>query len=82
MQQEIPCLPTSASWDDFLPDMVELFMESHIEDVGDIINSIHLLFVDETTSCIVETNSDTSNSASTDSDMWGSIKICSERSLH
>ena len=50
--------------------MAELFVDSHIEDVGDIINSIHLLFVEETTSCIVETNSDTSNSASIDLDTW------------
>ena len=32
--------------------MAELFMESHIEDVGDIINSIHLLFVEETSSLV------------------------------
>ena len=57
-------------------------MESHIEDVGDINDSIHLLFVEETTSYHVETNSDTSNSASIDSDMWDSIDSCSERSLH
>ena len=48
VQQEIPCLLTSASWDDFLPDIARLFMESHIEDVGDIIDDIHLLFVEET----------------------------------
>ena len=34
VQRDIPCLPTSASWDDFLPDIVGLFVESHIEDVG------------------------------------------------
>ena len=67
VQQEIPCLPTSASCDDFLPYMAKLLMESHIEDVGDIIKSIHLLFVEETTSYHVETNSDTSDSASIDS---------------
>ena len=78
-QQETLCLPTSTSWDDFLPDMTELFVESHIEDVRDIIDSIRLLFVEETTSCIVEIDSDTSDSASTDLDTWGSIDSCSER---
>ena len=47
VQQEIPCLPISASWDDFLLDIVVLFMESYIEDVGDIIDDINLLFVVE-----------------------------------
>ena len=57
-------------------------MESHIEDVGDIINDIHLHFVEETTSCIVETDSDTRNSDSIDSDMWGPIDKYRERSQH
>ena len=43
VQQETPCLPISASWDDFLLDIVVLFVESYIEDVGDIIDDIHLL---------------------------------------
>ena len=50
VQQEILCLPTSASWDGFLPDMEKLFMESHIEDVGDILDDIHLLFEADTPS--------------------------------
>ena len=44
VQQEILCLPTSSSWDEFLLDIARLFIESHIEDVGDIINHICLLF--------------------------------------
>ena len=48
VQQDTSCLPTSASWDDFFPDITRLFMESHIEDVGDIIDDINLLFVEET----------------------------------
>ena len=47
VQQEISCLPTLASWDDFLLDIAGLFVESHIEDVGDIIDDIHILFVEE-----------------------------------
>ena len=52
MQQDLPCLPTSASWDNFLPDIVGLFLESYIEDVGDIINDINILFIEETSSLI------------------------------
>ena len=52
MHQDLPCLPTSASWDDFLPDIARLFLESYIEDVGDIIDDIHLLFVEVNTSFI------------------------------
>ena len=44
VQQDTSCLPTSASWDDFLPAIAQLFVESHIEDVGDILDDIHLLF--------------------------------------
>ena len=47
-----PCLPTSASWDNFLPYIAKMFVESHIEDVGDIIDDIHLLFVEVNTSSI------------------------------
>jgi hypothetical protein len=50
VQQQIPCLPTSASWDEFLPDIARLFMESHIEYVGDIIDDIRLLFEVDTSS--------------------------------
>ena len=38
VQYDLPCLPTSTSWDEFLLDIAELFVESHIEDVGDIIH--------------------------------------------
>lgn len=80
MQQEIPCLRTSASWDEFLLDIVRLFIESHIEDVGDIIDHICLLFFEENTSRIVETDSDTSNNTSIDLDTWGSTDRCSKKS--
>ena len=33
-------------------------MESHIEDVGDIIDDINLLFVEETSSLVVRVHSD------------------------
>ena len=82
VQYKISCLPTLASWDDFLLDIERLFMESHIEDVGDIIDHIFLLFVEKTTSCIVETDSDTSNSASTNLDMWSPIDRYNQRSQH
>ena len=82
MQKETTCLPTSASWDDFLPDIAGLFMESHIEDVGDIIDVIRLLFVEETTSCIMEIDCDTSNNDLADLDMWGPIDGYKERSQH
>ena len=52
---DLLCLPISASWDDFLPDIAVLSMESYIEDVGDIIDDIHLLFVEETSSSHVAT---------------------------
>ena len=52
VQQETPCLPTSTSWDDFLLDIVGLLMDSHSEDVGDIIDDICLLFVEANTSSI------------------------------
>ena len=44
VQQDTSCLPTSASCEDFLSDLAQLFVESHIEDVGDIIDDIRLLF--------------------------------------
>ena len=52
VQQDLPCLPTSTSWDHFLPDMIGLFVELYIEDVGDIINDIFLLFVEANSSSI------------------------------
>lgn len=39
--------------DDFLADILGLFMESHIIDLGDIIDHIHLLFDEEDPSPIV-----------------------------
>ena len=66
-------------------------MESHIKDVGDTIDDIHLPFEESSpnlyfnplyTSYTVETDSDTSDSASIDLDMWVSIKSYSERSLY
>ena len=57
-------------------------MESHIEDVGDIIDEIHLLFVEKTTSCIVDIDSDTKNSDSLDFDMGGPINRCRDRSQY
>ena len=44
VQQDPLCLSTLPSCDDFLLALVGLFMESHIEDVGDILDDIHLLF--------------------------------------
>ena len=53
VQQETPCLPTSTSWDDFLPNITVLFVGSYTEDVGDIIDGIHLLFDEEDPSLVV-----------------------------
>ena len=52
-QQGTPCLPTLASVDDFLTDISGLFVESHIADLGDIIDYIHLLFDEEDPSLVV-----------------------------
>ena len=60
MQQDLPCLPTLASWDDFLPNIAGLFMESYHEDVGDIIDDIHLLFEANTSSVATMNDSCTS----------------------
>ena len=60
VQQEILCLPTLPSCDDFLPDIARLFVESHIEDVGDTIDDIHLLFEENSSSIATVTNSCTS----------------------
>ena len=59
VQQETSCLPILASWDGFLPNIAVLFMESYIEDVGDIIDDIHLLFIgDKSSSLFVREHSD------------------------
>ena len=39
--------------DDFLLDIIVLFVESYIKDVGDIIDDIHLLFVEDNSSSLV-----------------------------
>ena len=57
-------------------------MESHIKYVGEIINDIHLLFVEVTTSYIVETDSDNNDSDSIDLDMWDIIYRYTMRSQH
>lgn len=44
VQQDIHCLSDSVPWDDCLKDIVGLFVESYIPDLGDTINDIHLLF--------------------------------------
>lgn len=61
------------------PKTHEIFVEKdvHFEESSPSLSSNPLC-----TSYIVETNSDTSDSASTDSDTWGSIKSCSKRSQH
>ena len=50
VQQDTSCLPTLPSCDDFLAEIALLFVESHIEDVGDIIDDIRLLFEADTSS--------------------------------
>ena len=44
VQQDPSCLPTLPSCDYFLFTISSLFVESHIEDVLDILDDIHLLF--------------------------------------
>ena len=58
VQQEIPCLPISTSWDEFLLDIAVLFVESYIEDVGEIVDDIHLLFIEEASSLVAREHSD------------------------
>ena len=60
LQQELPCPPTLALWDEFLLAIAQLFMESHIEDVGDILDDIHLLFQEIFSSIAIVNNSCTS----------------------
>lgn len=43
-QQDIHCLLDSTLWDDLLTSISDLFMETHIENLGDTIECIHLLF--------------------------------------
>lgn len=53
IQQDIHYLLASDSWDDYLIDIVGLFVESYIADLGDIIDDIHLLFDEDDPSLIV-----------------------------
>ena len=43
-QQGTPSIPTPTSMDDFLANISSLFLDSYIEDLGDIIDYLHLLF--------------------------------------
>ena len=60
VQQDTSCLLTSPSCDDFLSNLAQLFVESHIEYVGDILDDIHLLFEADTPSFAAVTDSCTS----------------------
>ena len=60
VQQDPSCLLTLPSCNDFLPALVGLFMESHIEDVGDTIDDICLLFEENNSFIATVTNSCTS----------------------
>ena len=50
----------STSCEDFISDIAQLFLESHNEDVGDILDDIHLLFEADTPSFSVVIDSSTS----------------------
>ena len=53
------CLQAQALVDDFLTNISSLFVESHIEDLGDFIDDIQLLFNEVDTSLVVtRTHSD------------------------
>ena len=52
-QQGTPCLLVPASIDDFLTNIEGLSMESHIEDLGNIIDDLYLLFDEEDPSPVV-----------------------------
>ena len=52
-QQGSPSLPALAIVDDFFIDILGLFTESHIADLRDIIDDLHLLFDEEDSSSIV-----------------------------
>ena len=57
VHQDTICLPTLPSCEDFLSDIAQLFVESHIEYVGDILDDIHLLFEADTPSFAAVTDS-------------------------
>lgn len=52
VQQDIHHLPDITNWDDYVANIVGLFVESHISNLGDNIHDIHLLF-DEVDSSLV-----------------------------
>ena len=52
-QQGTPSLPAPTLMDDFLTYILGLWVESHIVDLGDIINDLYLLFVEEDPSQVV-----------------------------
>ena len=52
-QQGTCCLLAPASDDDFLADIVGLFVESHTTDLGDILDNLRLLFHEGDPSTIV-----------------------------
>ena len=60
VQQDTSCLPPLPSCDDFYSNIAHLFVESHIEDVGDIIDDIRLLFEADTPSFAAVNDSCTS----------------------
>ena len=53
VQHDIPCLPSTAPWDDFFTDIASLFVESYITNLEDTIDDIHLLFGEENPSSVV-----------------------------
>lgn len=58
MQQDTHCLPDIATWDENLTNIASLFVKSHILDLGDTIDCIHLLFdKDDSSSIIVREHS-------------------------
>ena len=52
-QQGTPSLLALASVDDFLTEISGLFVESHIADLGDILDDIYLLFDEVDASSVV-----------------------------
>ncbi len=65
VQQDPLCLPTLPPCDNFLSTITSLLAESHIEDVEDTIDDIHLLFEANTSFIVAVTNSCTSTQQGT-----------------
>ena len=60
-QQGTSSLPAPASVDDFLANILGLFVQSHIVNLGDSIDDLHLLFDEvDTSSVITRVHSDPS----------------------